>query len=95
MEATMTDKLTTIERNFLEHWARRRMALLRSSVLTGAAVWGGMMSAFELWDEHQRGSLTLRHAALIVALTLVGGVVFGAALWGVGEIRYRRLKARS
>ena len=91
----MTDSLTTIERNYIEHWQRRRLAMFRSWLLTGAILWGGMMSVFFVWGAYSSGKLSAGAATATVAAALAGGTVFGVAMWGIGELRYRRLRAKT
>ena len=92
---TVNNSLTTIEQNYIEHWSRRRAQLFRTSVISGALLWGGLMSAFALWSDYADGKLTSSRAMLFVSLLLVGGCFFGAAMWAVGEFRFRRLRAKA
>jgi hypothetical protein len=89
------DSLTTIEENYVEHWSRRRVQLLRTAIISGALLWGGAMSAVALWKDYTDGNLTSARAMLMVSLLLFGGCLFGAAMWAVGEFRFRRLRAKS
>lgn len=91
---TMQDQLTTIERNFIEHWSRRRWQLLRSWIVTGAILWGGFMAYFTLSERYAKGELSGTALVLYVALFLLGGCIFGTAMWAFGELRYRRMVAK-
>jgi len=70
------------------------MAMFRSWLLTGAILWGGMMSVFFVWGAYSSGKLSAIVAIATVAAALAGGCVFGVAMWGIGELRYRRLCAK-
>jgi hypothetical protein len=88
------DPLTTVERNFIEHWSRRRWQLLRSWIATGAILWGGFMAYFTLHDSYAEGRLSTAALVLFVALLLLGGCVFGVGMWAFGEFRFRRMLAK-
>jgi peptidoglycan biosynthesis protein MviN/MurJ (putative lipid II flippase) len=91
---TKQDLLTTVERNFIEHWSRRRWQLLRSWIATGAILWGGFMAYFTLSERYQRGELSGTALVLYVGMFLVGGCIFGVAMWALGELRFRRMVAK-
>ena len=88
------DPLTTVERNFIEHWSRRRWQLLRSWLATGAILWGGFVSYFSLHDRYADGQISSSALVLYVVFFLVGGCIFGAGMWAFGEFRFRRMVAK-
>ncbi len=88
------DPLTTVERNFIEHWSRRRWQLLRSWLVTGAILWGGFMAYFALHDPYTEGRISSAALAISIVLFLLGGCVFGTGMWAFGELRFRRMVAK-
>ncbi len=90
----MSDALTTAEKIFVEHWARRRLQALRSWVSVGAIVWGGVMSCCLVYEDYAQGQSPGLILLMRVAFFIVGGCLFGASVWALTEFRYRRLAAR-
>ena len=91
----MNDVLTTAEKIFIEHWSVRRISMLKRWLFWGCVFWGGGFSVFALYDISKERSLPLTLSLLVVVVSLVGGALFGLGMWGVTEIRYRRLAKRS
>lgn len=90
----MNDALTTAEKIFVEHWARRRLQALRSWILVGGFVWGGVMSCCLLYEDYAQGKTPSLTLLLRIAFFIAGGCLFGASVWALTESRYRRMAAR-
>ena len=90
----MIDPLTTAERMFIEHWARRKWQALRSWLLLGTIVWGGLMSYLMVYEKYSVGELSSHIAIIMTMLCFLGGAVFGFAMWGITEFRFRRMVAK-
>ena len=91
----MDDSLTTIERNYIEHWSRRRRQLFYSWLITGSLIWCFIISMTVISDLNSDGRLNLFTGAIFLSLGLVSGCMFGALMWCIGEFRYRRLRKRA
>jgi hypothetical protein len=90
----MNDALTTAEKIFVEHWATRRLQALRSWIVVGAIVWGGVMSSCLVYEDYAQGRSPDLVLLLRIAFFIAGGCLFGASVWALTEFRYRRMATR-
>jgi hypothetical protein len=90
----LNDALTTVERNHVEHWGRRRWQILRASVLSGSLLWAGIVAFTAVSDLHEEGRLDAAAGAVLLGIGLIGGGFFGALMWSFGEIRFRRFRKK-
>ncbi len=52
------------------------------------------MAYFALHDPYTEGRISSAALAISIALFLLGGCVFGAGMWALGELRFRRMVAK-